>query len=307
MPVRAESPASLVERVPAETTATAPEPARRQAPLVARELTRAVVLGYHDIGTPPNRRTVTPSRFKRHMKVLAANGVTVVKLSELIEFLEGTRLLPARVAVLTFDDGDNRMATHAVPVLEELGFPYTLALPTASVTFAGRARKRHHPSRIFDWQGVKELIATGLCETASHGHLHDSLKNHNPVIRDREIIHSRTVLASHVGTPPQAFVFPMGYLYPTSSADLAAAGYRAGLTITKAAVVFDTDPYRIPRLMVEGSMTEKVLEKMLRGVGVLGPMKVPTMLDLAKRWRPKALPKPTRAPRVEAAPHRIPR
>lgn len=245
--------------------------------------------------------------FERHMQTLVEHGITVVKLSALIEFLEGERLLPERVAVLMFDDGDNRMANHAVPLLEKLGFPYALSLPTSPIEFASRARPVRTKGRIFDWQGVNDLVATGLCEVASHGHFHDSLFPNNKYTRATELLESRDRIAANVGAAPAAFVFPMGYLYPNSNADLASAGYRAGFTTEQAAVVFDTDRYRVPRVMVDGDVTDRLVELLLRRVGLIQAPPQPDTVYTIRRWkRPPGA--PTRGTSTPgAAAHRIPR
>jgi len=304
---RAEAPATVAGDLPATTSALERRPPRPRAPLVPRERTRVAVLTYHDIGTPIDRRTVDPRMFEVHMASLSANDVSVVRLSELIEFLEGTRLLPERAAVLMFDDGDSRMATSIVPLLERLGFPYTLSLPTSPVNFASRPDRNGAEGRIFDWQGVRRLVATGLCEAESHGHFHESLEPNNKYTRATELLRSRELIASNVGVPPRAFVFPMGYVYRGSNDDLAAAGYRAGLTTRQASVGFDTDRFQIPRIMIDGDVTKGLVTFLLRRVGVLAPEPAATLLEEVKRRRPGPTRDFARIARPGGTPHRVAR
>jgi peptidoglycan/xylan/chitin deacetylase (PgdA/CDA1 family) len=93
-----------------------------------------VILMYHRVADrvfDPWGLSVAPSRFEEQMRTLKARRLPL-SIGDLVSRLEGGTLPPQAVAV-TFDDGyvDNLLA--AKPVLEELGIPATVFLPTGHV------------------------------------------------------------------------------------------------------------------------------------------------------------------------------
>jgi peptidoglycan/xylan/chitin deacetylase (PgdA/CDA1 family) len=75
---------------------------------------------------------ITPQLFRRRLEILSELGCTVLSLDDaLIRLWAGD--LPPRSVVITFDDGFNDFAAHALPILREFGFPATLYLTTYHV------------------------------------------------------------------------------------------------------------------------------------------------------------------------------
>ena len=95
---------------------------------------RIPVLMYHRIGPTEGhaeaRYCVTPDRFAAHMSLLAVAG------SRPCRWARWPRLAGRRACtgpgdfVLTFDDGFLGVREHALPVLERLGWPFTVFLVT---------------------------------------------------------------------------------------------------------------------------------------------------------------------------------
>ena len=75
---------------------------------------------------------ITPELFRRRLEMLAESGCSVLSLDDgLARLWAGD--LPPRSVVLTFDDGFHDFAAHAVPILQEFGFPATIYLTTYHV------------------------------------------------------------------------------------------------------------------------------------------------------------------------------
>jgi hypothetical protein len=72
---------------------------------------------------------VSPEQFRQRMEVLKSFGASVIPLSEGIERLRA-HSLPRLSVAITFDDGFYDFYRHAVPILNDFGYPCTLYLTT---------------------------------------------------------------------------------------------------------------------------------------------------------------------------------
>ncbi|POM26129.1 Poly-beta-1,6-N-acetyl-D-glucosamine N-deacetylase precursor [Actinomadura rubteroloni] len=169
-----------------------------------------LVLMYHSVDyyeDDPHLVTITPPRFERQLKWLAARGLRGVSVREL---LAAQRDGTARGLVgLTFDDGYADFATRVVPVLVRLGF-------TATV-FALSERLGGHNA--WDTGPRKNLLTAeqlaavhdlGM-EVASHGRRHVSLTGLSTKEMDDELAASRTALEDVLGAPVTGFAYPYGH------------------------------------------------------------------------------------------------
>jgi peptidoglycan/xylan/chitin deacetylase (PgdA/CDA1 family) len=77
----------------------------------------------------PDLISASPEVFAQEMEWLVAH-FRPISLAELLDAAKG-RPLPPRPALLTLDDGTSDFKTHAWPVLQRLGIPATLCVPTA--------------------------------------------------------------------------------------------------------------------------------------------------------------------------------
>lgn len=106
---------------------------------VARNLSRWRILMYHRVVDPQSipyplqpGMYVRPSTFHEHMHYLARHA-HVLSLDELLDFFSRGAPPPKKSVVITFDDGWLDNFHHALPILDELGLPATVFLPTAFV------------------------------------------------------------------------------------------------------------------------------------------------------------------------------
>ena len=102
-----------------------------RTPVLAADGRRLVpVLTYHSVSDDPpepiRRWSVTPARLRTHLTALRHAGFTGLTVTELLACYRGTRTLPERPVVLTFDDGYEDFLLEALPALTDAGFPSTL-------------------------------------------------------------------------------------------------------------------------------------------------------------------------------------
>src|SRR5689334_15611461 len=93
------------------------------------------ILGYHKIGspTPGGWETwfyVPEPTFIAHLTYLKENDWQVIDLRTFLQGLADADALPARTALLTFDDGYKSMRNTTLPCLQRFGFPAVLFVPT---------------------------------------------------------------------------------------------------------------------------------------------------------------------------------
>lgn len=104
---------------------------------------RVPILMYHRVDEPalcgdrsePDLISAPPAVFAQEM-VWLKDHFQPISLGDLLDASKG-RSLPPRAVLLTFDDGTSDFKTHAWPVLERLGIPATVCMPTAYVDRPG--------------------------------------------------------------------------------------------------------------------------------------------------------------------------
>lgn len=113
------------------------------------------VLTYHRIGdvrTQPGlypRITVSPTAFAEQMSYLAAH-YNVLSMPELLEIYQRGGTLPARAALVTFDDAYTDFAEYAWPILQRYRVPVTLFVPTGFPD---------QPDRVFWWDWLYQAVS----------------------------------------------------------------------------------------------------------------------------------------------------
>lgn len=103
-----------------------------------------LVVTYHYLAEAtfpyPGIHPLTPQQFKDQVEVLG-RCFEFISQADILRALEGTRSLPERACLLTFDDGLQEQYRYAVPVLEELSVPAVFFIP-------GRPYAEHQPLTI---------------------------------------------------------------------------------------------------------------------------------------------------------------
>jgi peptidoglycan/xylan/chitin deacetylase (PgdA/CDA1 family) len=195
------------------------------------------VLAYHKIGPPsvPGWDTwsyVSTDLFERHLRHLCDDGWQVLDLDTCLGALELPDSLPARAALITFDDGYRSNLELALPLLRRFGFPAVMFVPTAFVGGynAFDADIEYEPREdLCSWDDLRALDRAGVA-IQSHGCNHRRLSELTPDQRLAEMIESKAILEARLERPVTTFAFPYGddggEPHQTSR-QLAAAGYRA--------------------------------------------------------------------------------
>jgi len=195
------------------------------ATLPPRSDGRFGILLYHRVTAVPGglerpTMNVTPDRFASQLEHLLDTGYRFLPLSAVVSGAQAGQPLPARPAVLTFDDGYLNVHRSVWPVLRRLEVPATVFVTTAFLDSQapfpfddwGRRRWRQAPPvawQPLSWAQCREMERSGLVEIGSHTHTHRNLRG-RPEEFAADLETSLRLLERHLGPGPRTFSFPFG-------------------------------------------------------------------------------------------------
>ncbi len=181
---------------------------------------RPPVICYHRIGGPLELgiTRVAASVFVRQMTGLAEAGWRTLTLEEFSRsaspyLFPVTRLSSVeRTFLLTFDDGDEGLATMAYPVLADLGFTATTFLVTDYIGRENRWDVRYTRHRLphLDWRAIEAWRARGF-DFGSHSATHRRLTWLRKPALTEDLVRSRETLVQRLGPAAgRAIAYPFG-------------------------------------------------------------------------------------------------
>jgi peptidoglycan/xylan/chitin deacetylase (PgdA/CDA1 family) len=185
---------------------------------------------YHEVSPTPlpafRRYTVTPRQFARHMRWLAAAGYRAIDMDALVQARRGDGPLPSRPVVITFDDGFQGVAEHAVPVLRAHGFTAVFYLVTGVMGETSRWMGPEVGAElpIMSWATARALANQGF-QCAAHTVTHPRLAGLDPARCRAELADARHRLEEELDRPAIHLAYPFGSFDPAARAAAADAGY----------------------------------------------------------------------------------
>ena len=248
----------------------------------------------HDTALPFHELHVTTTTFERHCRLIAAH-CNPISLADLREARNGTRALPPRAVLVTFDDGYRAVLDLALPILERFKVPAVVfgcsgpivhhthfwfdSVYESSGEYAvlearnASAREwtafvnanqvpaspsdRHRPLTV---EELKRLAANPLIEIGGHTLTHPTLALLPHEEQAREVAGCRRALEQLVGSPIGAFAYPYGASTHDYSADTVSvvrqAGFDLGFTTKQGFAALDCPAFEIPRFVMLDSVDE---------------------------------------------------
>lgn len=232
---------------------------------------RVPVLMYHRVGEiqdkQASRYAITPALFAAHMQVLARSGYHAVGIEAFMAWLESAAALPEGAFLLTFDDGFRGVREHALPILEQLHWPFTVFLVSDLIGAKDTWIKATNPTRasypLLDTEEIRDMRQRG-CSFHSHTRSHADL----PILNDAELVDqlagSRHALGELLEQDVDYLAYPYGHFDERVEAAARAAGYRAAFSTQSGFNRPDVKRFRIRRLDVYGSDTPAMLLRKIR-------------------------------------------
>ena len=231
------------------------------------------VLAYHLVAAGTDSPVDLPmGTFRGQMEALAASG-RVLSLGEaldrLIEPPVGLEAEPevGPFVVLTFDDAYDNFRSRVWPVLERLGLPVTLYVPTGFVE--GRcpgplAGAQDHPP--IAWRDLRNLAATGRLTVGSHSDTHPDLPR-LPLSRLRgELRRSKDLLEERLECPVADFCYPRARWNRRAEREVAKHYRTAAIAGGRLNRPGNTRPFRLSRVPVRRDMPGDLTRILARSV-----------------------------------------
>jgi peptidoglycan/xylan/chitin deacetylase (PgdA/CDA1 family) len=225
-------------------------PSRRLPPLLGGP--RTLFLAYHAVDPDwKHPLSVPPARFAEQLARLAARGY------------RGTTFASAvlgdhddRVVSVSFDDAYVSVERHALPVLEELGWPATVFAPTESIDtgehmwWLGEDARRHpEQTAQLSWDALAALSSRGW-EIGSHGRTHRLLSRLGDDDLEEELEGSKRDVETHLGSC-RSVSYPWGEVDDRVVEAARRVGYETGSGLAGRFTI--ADPLRAPRLAIAGT------------------------------------------------------
>jgi peptidoglycan/xylan/chitin deacetylase (PgdA/CDA1 family) len=193
---------------------------------------------------------VEPAQFSEQMQALKNAGWHAVTLDQVAaNWRSGKPLGAGKPIVLTFDNGYQSQFTHALPILQRLGW-----VGNENIQLSGLP-----PSQggLGEAQ-VRAMVAAGW-ELDTQGFSHADLITLSPERLHYEVTVTRKVLQRRYHVPVNWFCYPSGHYDPTVIAEVKAAGYVGSTTVVPGWAHPADDAYRLHRLRVLGGTSGRAL------------------------------------------------
>ena len=212
---------------------------------------RAPILEYHVIAPAPSGAAfpllyVSPTLFAAQMRAIAAAGYHAVTQDQLwANWHEHRRLPCGKPIVISFDNGYETQFQYAEPVLARLGWVGVENLQLTGLSWANGGISSHE---------LRELVGDGW-ELDTQGYDHSDMVGLSASELAFQTASTRGKIQRKYHVPVNWFCYPSGEYDPTVIAALRAAGFRGSTTEANGWAGPSDDPYALPRLEVQPTMS----------------------------------------------------
>lgn len=210
------------------------------------------VLMYHQVGKftePKTHRSCycDVDRFRAQMAFLKYAGYRVISMEQAYAALYGDASLTGHSVVLSFDDGYENFADHALPILQVHGYPSILFAVSGLLGQPARwLEGGGENSPLLSGERLRQLRSAQV-EIGSHAVSHPRLSRLSPEKVRQEVENSKAVLEDLLGEEVGFFAYPYGDYSPMVRDMVETVGYKAALTCSRGVANTAPNPYEIPR------------------------------------------------------------
>ncbi|HEV2772916.1 MAG TPA: polysaccharide deacetylase family protein [Thermoleophilaceae bacterium] len=173
------------------------------------------MLSYHKVGHEPwdawGTWFYTPAdAFAGQLAYLEQAGWEVIGLPTFVEGIARPDALPARAALITFDDGYRSVREVALPVLAERRYPAVVFMPSDFIGRNNDFDAGNAPEEpLCGWDDLRELERGGV-SIESHGASHRAFSELDAEAQELELHRSKSTLEEGLGKTVNAIAYPYG-------------------------------------------------------------------------------------------------
>ncbi len=252
---------SVPTATPTPTPTASPTPMWLPTPDGVHRTARVPIIMYHHIDAPPSKAdkirynlTLSPELFEDHLRMLQAEGYTVITLDDLLLYLTRGRPLPPKPVILTFDDGYRDHYTQAFPLLRKYGMTGTFFIITDLVN------QQH--TEYLTWDMAREMRKAGM-RFGAHGRTHIDLSQADLAQLVWQALGSTEVFQVELGEPARYIAYPSGRYNQQVIDVYRSAHYWAGLTTHQGVIQDSEHLFELKRLRVYPTTTGQQLKYLL--------------------------------------------
>ena len=220
-----------------------------------------LVLCYHALSADwPAALSTTPERFRRQLELLVERGYRGVTFTDAV----AGDARGERVVAVTFDDAFRSVLELGRPILDELGIPATVFVPTDFIDRDGPLRwpgidqwldgPYEHELAHLTWDELRELADAGW-EIGAHTGSHPRLTQLDDDALASELTRSKQACERRLGRPCTSMAYPYGDVDARVVAATRAAGYRTAAALP--CRLDGEDPLEWPRVGIYRSDDER--------------------------------------------------
>ncbi len=190
------------------------------------EQNEVLILMYHQISENSSLwgdYVIPTSLLKEDFEYLKNNNYTPVKIKDLLDFTKGTKELPEKAVVITFDDGQRSFLTKVVPLLEEYNYPAVINIVGALTDLYTENGETNDKYAYLNWNDIKTLSQNPLVEIGHHSYNFHSLgyrRGMGKIYGESNIAYTEIIkadieklnkaLLSNIGERPYILAYPYG-------------------------------------------------------------------------------------------------
>jgi len=211
---------------------------------------------------------ITPAAFEAQMKELKDRGITVISLQDLLAWKRGEKNIPARSAVITFDDGWKSQYEVAWPIMKKYGYPFTMFIYTEGIRGGALGG-----GEAITWEQLADMRDNGV-DIESHSATHQDLREGHTITvanpggkRSRtkltgpqyeewmqnEVVGSKQLLEQRLGIKVNCFAVPFGNYNEHVKEIARNSGYEAMFTVYGQPITFTSPLDSIGRYAIEAN------------------------------------------------------
>lgn len=216
-----------------------------------------IVLMYHIVDRPKSEREIRlccrPESFAAQMDYLRTHDYSVIGLNRLVSSVRNGAPLPAKAAVVTFDDGSSCIYEQALPILKQRGFVATVFMISGLVgrnnewlSSAGFPQRR-----MLSAAELRVLTDEGI-DVGSHTVTHPWLSRMQLSAAQGEIRDSKAQLEDLLGRRVDHFAYPFGDYSEAVRDAVGEAGYSGACSTRYGKRHTSADVFALRRVEVRG-------------------------------------------------------